>query len=86
MSKIPSNQVPVLFPLPHDGERDPHFALPRSFWIVAAVPGKKRPSPPVKSVLLGTSGPGRGRRLIDYESARSYVEKILADQVKGGGQ
>lgn len=84
MEKILSTQVPVLFPLPRDGERDPHFSLPRSFWINAAVPGKRRPAPPVKSVLLGSNGPGRGRRLIDYESARAHVAKIMADQVKGG--
>lgn len=70
----------VAFPLPRWGARDPHFGLTRSDWIVAAVPGKGRPNPPVRS--FRSNGPGRGRRLIDFESARRFVEALRDEQLR----
>jgi hypothetical protein len=70
---------PFSFPIPRWGERDPHFAETRPFWIEVAVPGRKRPNPPVKS--FRAIGPGRGRRLIDYASAKAYMAKLRDSQL-----
>jgi hypothetical protein len=82
---VQNTAAPVSFPIPGWGQRDPHFGLPRSFWIATAVPGKGRHSVPVKSFRLGTGGPGSGRRLIDYASARAHVESIRDAVIASGG-
>lgn len=78
---------PFSFPLPQFGERDPFFSATRTFWIGVAVPGKGRPSPPVKSFLIGGKTRGRGRRVIDFASAKAFVERMRDGQVSeiGGG-
>lgn len=70
---------PAYFPLPICGQRDPFFCGTRRFWITHAVPSKSRPKPPVRSMLLGGTK-GRGRRLIDYKSAKAFIARIQAAQ------
>lgn len=71
--------APRGFEIPISGFRDPHFAQTRSYWIECAVPGKGRPNPPVKSYR--SLGPGRGRRIIDYESALAHQTRLRDEQI-----
>lgn len=64
---------PVTFRLPENGEVDPHFGLARTAW--AALIRCSPHGPCVKSFLCKWPGAVRGARLIDYASARAYIER-----------
>lgn len=69
---------PVSFPIPKSGTRDPHWGMPRSFWLAVAIPSAKRPQPPVASYKV-PAGSKHARRLIVYESAVKYMAKVIAE-------
>lgn len=69
--------VPYSFPLPGPSQRDAFFGLPRTFWVNHSVPAKARPDVPVRSFVLPPDS-RRGRRYIDYASARAFIEALSA--------
>ncbi len=67
---------PYSFRLPGDGERDPWFGMPRTTWAEAIRTRPGSPNPEVKSWLHRRAGHDkRGVRLIDYASARAWIEQ-----------
>jgi hypothetical protein len=73
------------FPLPPPGQRDPYFGLARTTWCQAIASGE------VRSFVL-PPGSGRGRRYIDFGSARRWMEaqraaaaRAEAEDADGGG-
>jgi hypothetical protein len=73
---------PVTIRLPKNGETDPWFGWTRTSWNqkileCAANEGK----PPIKSIVeKKRPGAKRGVRLILFDSARRYVERLAREQ------
>ncbi len=75
------NTGPVTFRLPPDGERDAYFGCARTFWNQRVLPSAANNfKPPIKSVVVKTTGVKRGIRLIVYASAKAYFDALIAEQ------
>jgi len=76
---------PEYFRLPKPGTVDPHFGCSRSFWNGLILPTKQNGGkPPVRSIAVKKPDALRGIRMINFESARRFFEKVAqeADQKK----
>jgi hypothetical protein len=88
----PKNQdqipwTPYQFRLPRPsrngkpGEVDPWWQCNRSFWNERILPTERNQfKPDVKSVAVKQKGRNRGVRFIIWESAKSYFDKLRAEQ------
>jgi hypothetical protein len=75
---------PETIRLPKTGQRDPYFALTRSFLNTLVLPTPKNDfKPPVRSFVLRQRGARTGVRLVDFQSLKDYV-RAHADE--GGVQ
>jgi hypothetical protein len=83
-----TNPAPMLAPypitirLPKNGETDPWFGWTRTSWnqkILECAANKGKP--PIKSIVeKKRPGAKRGVRLILFDSARRYVERLAREQ------
>lgn len=67
---------PYSFRLPGNGETDPLFGCTRTFWA-ERIRGE---NPEVQSFMLRRAADKRGIRLIDYASARAWMERQRAGE------
>ncbi len=67
---------PICFRVPKPGCVDPHFGFTRPFWYQLIMPNRANNFiPPVKSRLLKKLNAKRGIRLIDFSSAKAWLER-----------
>lgn len=78
---------PIQFrlPKPHRGghrpDVDPWFGLNRSAWNALILPTDQNGNkPPVKSICIKKRGAARGLRLVIWDSAKAYFDKLTAEQ------
>jgi len=65
---------PYSFRIPSNGEHDPFFGCTRTFWAERCRATPVKPAD-VQSFVVRRAGDKRGIRLIDYESARAWMER-----------
>ncbi len=72
---------PVTFRLPRTGTTDPYFGVPRTFWNQRVLPNALNNfRPPIKSIVVKTTGTTRGIRLIVFDSAKAYFDALATAQ------
>jgi len=60
---------------------DPIFSLNRSAWNELCLPSERNGfKPPVKSVVIKKRNARRGIRLVVFASAKSYFDRLHAEQ------
>ena len=83
-----SHPIQFRLPKPHRGGQrpdvDPWWGLNRSAWNTLILPtAVNNFRPLVKSLSLKKRGAKRGLRLVLWDSAKSYFDKITAEQCGG---
>lgn len=86
---------PISFRLPKAATKDPFFGATRTFWNQRVLATEANGfNPPIKSIVERQPGRTRGIRFVLYDSARTYFEKLAAEQcgkvssektIQGGG-
>lgn len=74
---------PECFRLPSGRERDPYFGIGRSYWNSLVLPSAANQwKPRVKSYVLRRPGARTGVRLVDFQSAFTFVKEHLEQGCK----
>ena len=74
--------APIQFRLPKQGQVDPWWSCNRSFWNERILPTERNNfKPDVKSIVVKQKGRKRGVRFVLFQSARSYFDKVTAEQI-----
>lgn len=68
---------PYSFRIPANGALDPHFGCSRTFWA-ERIRETPTHAAEVKSFMVRRARDKRGIRLIDYASARAWIERQRA--------
>jgi aromatic ring-cleaving dioxygenase len=76
-------RFPLQFRLPPPGQIDPWFSLNRSAWNALILPHAGNDfTPQVKSITTRQPGRKRGIRIVLFVSAKSYFDKLCAEQLE----